>query len=459
MHMHKIALREGVVVNVRMRPNVFIRSAKNESIVCCPRTGGCTVFSNAKPFLRRFMDTWQNVELIVREIALEFGCPEMDIADDLYQILHELESQNFIECEIKQFDAETRFSEIVGKSSMDNDKNRSFLGDFFRRHNLLSELHMDLTDRCNEACVHCYIPKDGGSLIATEVAFNVIREFRAMEGLSVCISGGECMLHPDFPEILREARRLGLNIIVMSNLTLCDEKMVALLEEIDPQFVNVSLYSMRAEEHDSITRVAGSWERTMAAIRALKAAGVHVRLATPIMRENRDSVDALHRFAEEMNMHDVLDCDIFGRTDHNCANQDHALGPNDAENVIRQYRTWLCHDKLPEDRCMADARVCEVGDFKLNVNAHGNYYPCDGGHGLVLGNAAKDMLADVWRGEKLNALRALKNRDFPKCVGCANRPWCKVCIMRNFNETGDMFTPAPIRCAITAIHRKIWEEK
>lgn len=267
------------------------------------------------------------------------------------------------------------------------------------------------------------------------------------------------MLHPDFTEILREAKRLGLNIVVMSNLTLCDEKMVVLLKEIDPQFVNVSLYSMRAEEHDAITRMVGSWEKTMTAIRALKASGVHVRLATPIMRENRDAVDALQRFAAEMNMHDVLDCDIFGRTDHNCANQNHALGLDDAEKAIRQYRNWLCHDKLPEERCMADARVCEVGDFKLNVNAYGDYYPCDGGHGLVLGNAAKDMLADVWCGEKLNALRALKNRDFPKCVRCANRPWCKVCIMRNFNETGDMFAPAPTRCAMTSIHRKIWEEK
>jgi len=424
---------------------------------------------DAEPFLEKFGGEWREMQDIIRDIANVFDCKPEDVSEDANAILAELESQGFVVREgwVERTDnadggVDSAMKRAVARQTIAAgalDEETTPFGEFCRRHNLLAELHMDLTDRCNEACVHCYIPKGCGTMMSTEMAIKVLREFRAIEGLTVFVSGGECMLHPDFAEILREAKRLGLNIIVMSNLTLCDAKMVALLKEIDPQFVNVSLYSMKAEEHDAITRMPGSWVKTMVAIRSLKEAGVHVRLATPIMRENRDAVDALQDFAREMQMHDVIDCDIFGRMDHDCSNQSHALGLDEAECVIRKYKDQLCHQELGAERCAPDAKVCDIGEVKLNINARGDYYPCDGGHGIMLGNAATDSLADVWQGEKLNELRALKNRDFPKCVGCTNRAWCKVCVMRNFNETGDLFTPAPERCARAAIHRKIWEEQ
>lgn len=449
-------------MKARLKPQVYIRHVGDESVVVSPRTGGCTVLKDARSILEKFISDWCWTEEIARTVAKECGCGHEDVAEGVYAILGELESQGFAEREGWQEHIPCDFA-AANQSVQDQEaatrSDDSPLGDFYMRHNLPAELHMDLTDRCNEACVHCYIPKGGGMTMPTELALKVLREFREMEGLSVYFSGGECMLHPDFAVILREAKRLGLNIIVMSNLTLCDASMVELLKEIDPQFVNVSLYSMKAGEHDAITQVSGSWAKTMTAIRSLKDAGVHVRLATPILRQNKSAVEELQKFAAEMKMHDVIECDIIGRTNHDCSNQCHALDLNEAEEVIRRYRQSFCHEKLDALRCEAEARVCEVGDFKLNVNAHGDYYPCDGGHGLFLGNAAVDTLSDVWRGEKLNTLRRLKNRDFPKCVGCADRPWCKVCVMRNFNETGDMFSPAPARCALTAIHRKVWEER
>ena len=71
-------------------------------------------------------------------------------------------------------------------------------------------------------------------------------------------------------------------------------------------------------------------------------------------------------------------------------------------------------------------------------------------------DAGKDWLWDVWRGKALNKLRVLKNKDFGSCASCVDRAWCKVCPMRNFNETGNMFTHAPWRCEATKIYRMIF---
>ena len=264
------------------------------------------------------------------------------------------------------------------------------------------------------------------------------------------------MLHPRFFDFLRLAKELNLNIVVMSNLTLCDADAVRQLAEIDPQFVNVSLYSMDAAAHEAITQVKGSWCKTMDAILALEQAGVHVRIATPVMRENRDSIPALLEFARQHHMHLITDCDIFGRIDHDCSNQAHGLSAEEMRAVLSAHPGVFYKPPADSEMCGRDCKVCDIGDAKLNLNAYGEYYPCDGFHGMSLGNASEMTLTDVWHGEKLNSLRALKNRDFGECAGCESRAWCKVCPMRNFNETGNMFTHAPERCVATAIKRKVF---
>jgi radical SAM protein with 4Fe4S-binding SPASM domain len=458
-------------MTVRLRTRVFVRHADDESVVVCLRTGGCTVMSGARPFLKAFDYAPHAWDEIVRRIAAKFGCAAEVVVDDAKAILRELVAQGFVDCEgsvdggcagratLPERSADQTDSGRAGRATLPDD---AFpLGAFYARHELPADLHLDLTDRCNERCVHCYIPKNGGTFLPTELAVKVLHEFREAEGLTVYVSGGECMMHPDFATILHEARRLGLNIVVLSNLALCDEERIALLKEVDPQFVNVSLYSMEASEHDAITKLPGSWQKTMNAIRALREADVPVRLATPIMRVNKNAVDKLLAFAREVRAHDILDCDIFGRTDHDCTNQSYALTSQEREEVLRTHRDYFSYLFKPRSdaACCPDAKVCDIGEGKICVNAYGDYYPCDGFHGMVLGNAARDSLMSVWHGEKMEKLRALKNRDFPSCVACANRPWCKVCAMRNFNETGDMFKPDAARCAYAATLRKLWEEK
>ena len=114
---------------------------------------------------------------------------------------------------------------------------------------------------------------------------------------------------------------------------------------------------------------------------------------------------------------------------------------------------------MDDAQCGCDMKVCDIGDVKLNLDAEGKYYPCDGFHGAIIGDARKDSLWDVWMGNALNKFRSLKNKDFGTCASCGDRAWCKVCPMRNFNETGNMFTHAPWRCEAARIYRRIFEEK
>ena len=330
---------------------------------------------------------------------------------------------------------------------------------FYRKFNLPCELHIDLTAACTERCVHCYLPEYPNRHLSYEYAERAINQFRELQGLTVYLTGGECMLHPDFKRICRLCMGLNINMIVMSNMTKCDDEMVAFLREVDPQFINVSLYSMNPGEHDAVTRLKGSWRKTMDAILACEKAGVHIRIATPLLKINRHAFGGLKKFADEHHMHLVPDFGICAKCNQDKSNLEYACNAEELEATLSEFKEIFDRGFDVERQFVPDERVCGVGNFRICLNSRGEYYPCDAMHGYVLGNVRDNTLEEVWRGERLAKLKELKNRDFDKCVSCEHRAFCKVCPAYNLNATGTLTETIPERCETARIVHKVYGGK
>ncbi len=68
--------------------------------------------------------------------------------------------------------------------------------------------HLDLTWRCNERCIHCYLDhNDHGELTTAEVK-DILEQLAAAGTFFLILSGGEPLLRKDFFEIVEYARRL-----------------------------------------------------------------------------------------------------------------------------------------------------------------------------------------------------------------------------------------------------------
>ena len=105
-------------------------------------------------------------------------------------------------------------------------------------------------------------------------------------------------------------------------------------------------------------------------------------------------------------------------------------------------------------------KVCGACVNSLCLSANGEYYPCAGFAGVVLGNCHADTLHDVWlNSEATKRMRSITGGDFKKCAECKDRDYCSVCMCRNFNETGDMFKPAEHFCKVAAINHEVVDEK
>ena len=443
-----------------LNEHTYLRHAGAETLLWNKRTYACRILKDAQFFLKPIeQGKSKEIEEIIAEVAQIYNLPPLEIAEDVLDFYTELAVATFLNCNYDKRASTPVISEQKNTptANTENEDEHPFpVGTFYEQHALPNSLHIDLTNACTERCIHCYIADYKPRFLPLELGRRVLREFREAGGLTVMFSGGECMLHPQFRDFLLYAKDLNLNFIVMSNLTRCDADIVAFLAEVQPQFVNVSLYSMTAAEHDTITTIPGSWKKTMDAILALEKAGVPVRLAAPIMQANRHALPKLREFAKTHRMHLIPDCDIFGQVDHDCSNQSCALSLTETECVWSEHLDLFYKAPAAPERCAPEAKVCDIGKSGMNLNAEGIFYPCDGCHGIVLGNAYKQSFAEVWHGEKLQALRALRNQDFVECSQCENRPWCKVCLIRNFNETADMFTHAPERCLIAQLKRKIF---
>ena len=333
------------------------------------------------------------------------------------------------------------------------------LSEYFDGHPTPFELCIDLTQACTERCVHCYVPEHGACHLPKEDVFRVLDQFAAMGGLKVKFTGGECMLHPDFKEILDYASCLDMVISVLSNLTCCDDEMAAALRNAGVAVVQTSLYGMTDAVHDSVTRRRGSLRETLTGIECLLSVGVSVQVNCPVMRQNKDEIPALMDFGNCKRIKVAFDASLIARADHSEDNRDCAL----SEDELRRYlELYECPDVVPNDSgvCIdCDARVCEVGTMKISLASNGDYFPCNGCHGYVLGNCKTQTLAEVWNGEKMEVLRRIRFKDMGKCRACKNIAYCKVCPMRNFNATGKLTVPDPSLCRIAAVRREVAETK
>ena len=154
---------------------------------------------------------------------------------------------------------------------------------------LISSLQFELSSRCNERCIHCYIPNDKknhGFDMPTAKVKSILDEFAAMGGIHVTLSGGEAFLHKDIIEIASYCRMKDLKISILSNLISLKDEHIAELKKLNISLLQVSLYSMDSDIHDMITTINGSFEKTKVAIEKLVAADIPVQISCPVMKAN-----------------------------------------------------------------------------------------------------------------------------------------------------------------------------
>jgi radical SAM protein with 4Fe4S-binding SPASM domain len=316
--------------------------------------------------------------------------------------------------------------------------------------NIPLSVQLDLTYRCNERCVHCYLDHDDHGEMTTDEIKHLLDEMADAGVFILTLSGGEIFLRKDFFDILEHARRLMFCVKLKSNAVLVREREAARLRDLNIESIQVSIYSHRPEVHDAITLIPGSLKRSLDAIRFLKSQGLKVIIANVLMTQNMQDYSGVRALAKELGVECTLDPTVTPMMDGNRSTVDLGVGHSVLHQVFRD--TSLVGDidefcAIPpaagEDEL--ESTPCSAGHTACYVSPYGDVFPCVQ-FPLPTGNVRKQRFIDIWRhSDQMNEVRSIRLKDLTTCTSCTHVSNCTRCPGLAFME-GNMRGPSTQDC-------------
>jgi radical SAM protein with 4Fe4S-binding SPASM domain len=317
----------------------------------------------------------------------------------------------------------------------------------------------ELTRRCNLRCIHCYLGSQeaqqeaASGEMSTDHVKGIIDEIVAAGCLYLLLTGGDPMMRRDFGEIYRYAREQGLIVTVFCDGMLVDDAVIELFREFPPHMVEISIYGASEATYEKVTRVKGSFKRSLDGIRRLLDAGIQVGLKTILMTVNVHEIEAMREMADAMDVMFRMDAAIFPCMPTN----DHGpldlrvdpalaaakeLSDNEAERSWRKYMAE--RENLPPSESLF---VCGAGVTGFSIDPFGYASPC-----LMMGHERYNLLergVDAIWNEELSRLQDRVARPEYACSSCEMRAACTVCPAFNYLETGHEDVRSDYVCATT----------
>ncbi len=336
----------------------------------------------------------------------------------------------------------------------------------------LHKLQINLTEKCNERCIHCYIPEEKrckGGVLDYSLIIDTIDDFCKMGGKELVLSGGEAFLHPNLEQIIEYAASKKCDISILSNLSLLDESMLRIIKKHHIE-VQTSLFSTNEIIHDSITCRAGSCHKTMDAIRTLCHAGVPVTISCIVMRTNKNDFTGVLDFGKQTGAAVQCNCGLNMDLDFNTKNISNRL----TEEEVRDFYVTLFNHQLMLGNKSFTLRTHDVSSMTNSPEWYGKQYPCleihnscsingngdicpCGSFGLVMGNIKTKSLKEIWHEATLNNdIFQLLNDDMGICASCENYEFCYVCPSVKYNSgKGDFAKIDAYMCRIAQIASEV----
>jgi radical SAM protein with 4Fe4S-binding SPASM domain len=311
-------------------------------------------------------------------------------------------------------------------------------------------VQLDLTYRCNERCVHCYLDHDDHGEMTTQEIKGLLDQLAGAGVFFLTMSGGEILLRKDFFDILEYARALLFCVKLKTNAILIRERQAARIKSLGVDSIQISIYSHRPEIHDAITKVPGSLKRSVEAIRFLSAQGLKVIIANVLMLQNILDYPGVKALAADLGVEFTIDPTITPRMDGDRSILSLNINQASLRQVFRDESLVgnveeICAPPKQADEDDLDSLPCSAGHTACYVSPYGDVYPCVQ-FPLPSGNVRRAPFLDIWRhSDQLNEVRSIRTRDLSSCSACVHVAGCTRCPGLAYME-GNMRGPSSQDC-------------
>ena len=319
-------------------------------------------------------------------------------------------------------------------------------------------LFFEITNRCNLQCRHCGSScSNRGESLSVEDINQTLKTVKCPKP-TVCLTGGEPLMHPRFFEIAERVHQSGFYWGMTTNATLIDSEAANKLKRTGMSTVSVSLDGLKAS-HDALRRKKGAWHSALHGIRCLQEAGFDPQVTTVIHTGNFDELEPLYDMLCDIGIRHwrPINVEPIGRA---CESHEMLLPParfRDLLEFIQAKRfdpqcpmevTFGCSHYLgtQTERMVRDHYfLCGAGILVASVRSNGDICACldiENRPELVQGNIRTDDFWEVWQ-QRFQTFRRDRTVGSHECSVCPERYVCG----GDSTHTWDFDHNEPLYCA------------
>ncbi|MBU1006592.1 MAG: radical SAM protein [Candidatus Omnitrophica bacterium] len=353
----------------------------------------------------------------------------------------------------------------------------------------ITRLDIELTERCNNNCIHCYINLPDDDLCAkkkelsTDKIKEILKEAVSLDCMTIRFTGGEPLLREDFEELYVFTRKQGLKVLIFTNATLINKRLAELFSRIPPlEKIEVTVYGINKNSYEAVTGKKGSFKAAEKGIKLLLKNKIPFVVKSAVLPPNKNETDKFEKWAMAIPDMDRLPSksmffDLRCRRDNEIKNRfikklritpEEGIGilTREKDKYIKEMKEFCSKFTRPPGD---DLFSCGAG-FSGCADAYGYFLPCimlkcpDTAYDLKNGTL-EDAIVNFF--PKIRAMRA-KNKDYLKrCAKCFLKSLCEQCPAKSWMEHGTLDTPVEYFCEIAHAqakflglvkpHEKAWE--
>lgn len=316
----------------------------------------------------------------------------------------------------------------------------------------------ELTERCNLACVHCYINQPAGSAgarageLTTAQVTAILDQIADAGCLHLLLTGGEPLLRSDFAEIWRCAVRKGFLLTLYTNGTLLTPATADFLAEWRPRLLEITLYGATQETYERVTQVPGSYAACLRGIELALERRLPLNLKTMVLRANRHELHAMQALAARWGVAFHYDALLWPRRDGGeepyaqrlTAREIVAMDLDDPERLDEWGQALSdVHGVIRGSRVYD----CGAGRYSFHINSAGKLSAC-----MTALAPAYDLLLgrfqDGWENVLGPVVQAARVQQDSACLSCDVGVLCTQCPGWSQAVHGDNETPVAFVCEV-----------
>ena len=306
---------------------------------------------------------------------------------------------------------------------------------------------IELTDFCNLMCKHCYgsFGLENKSFAPLDKIKKLLYELNECRTIMVELTGGECLTHPDFKEILEYALSLSFKqIAILSNGIAFTSALLDVIKSNRNRIsIQIDMHSLNEEYLEWFTGKAGIIDRIKNNIMLAIETGAPIRIVSIITKRNLEELELLAEWASQIGASSYAISPVIelGRAVE--YDQDLLLTQNESEQLME--RLAVLANKYPDMmknplvdspnnhmincgcisshltvKCNGDVKMCTMDCVDCTNSKFGNIYE-QSVKGLY--DCHQKLIFAI-------AYQQVPNANNNHCRQCKNFTFCTSCMLR-----------------------------